>query len=48
MLLRTDKTRVNCENTQDFSIGSGWEVKQEIKFSVHKHKARQKVNMLLN
>lgn len=42
MLLRTEKMRVNCETMQDFSIGSGWEMKQEMKFSVHKHKGRQK------
>ena len=41
MLFRREKMRVNCENMQDFSIGSGWEAKQEMKFSVHKHKARQ-------
>lgn len=42
MLLRTEKMRINCENMQDFSIGSGWEVKREMKFSIHKHKVRQK------
>lgn len=43
MLLRIEKMRVNCENMQDLSIGSGWEVKQEMKFSERKHKVRQKV-----
>lgn len=41
-LFRTEKIRVNCENMQDFSTGSSEEVKQEMKFGVHKHKSRKK------
>lgn len=37
MLFRTEKIQINCKNMQDSFTGSDWEVKQEIKFNVHKH-----------